>query len=97
MLLLQFPGGIVVTLEEAQVGHVTVGVGGEVEMVHNWKVLLFVVNRLQVLYKAVSEPPLGLTGLEKATSGAAHAIDHIDRCADEPLFDVKGLFGSLNG
>eukprot|EP00061_Rhincodon_typus_P005073 g24110.t1 len=50
-------------------------------------------NRLQVLYKAVSEPPL----VEDATSGAADAIDHIDGCAGEPLSDVKGLFGVLDG
>eukprot|EP00061_Rhincodon_typus_P005851 g25851.t1 len=35
-----------------------------------------------------------LTDVEEATAGAA---DHIDRCASEPLSDVKGLFGALNG
>eukprot|EP00061_Rhincodon_typus_P005996 g26163.t1 len=48
----------------------------------------------QVLYKAVSEPPLGLTDVEEATSGA---VDQVDRCASEPLSDVQGLFCALNG
>eukprot|EP00061_Rhincodon_typus_P010201 g34309.t1 len=64
VLLLQFPGGIIVTLEES---------------------------------KAVSEPPLGLTNVEEATSGAADSIEHIDSCAGEPLSDAKSLFGALNG
>eukprot|EP00061_Rhincodon_typus_P008330 g30850.t1 len=59
-------------------------------MVRDRKVLSFVANRVQVLYKAVSEPPLGLTDVGEATSGAANAIDHIDQCAGEPLSDVKG-------
>eukprot|EP00061_Rhincodon_typus_P001155 g13889.t1 len=80
VLLLQFPGGIVVTLEEAQVGHVTQGVGEGVEVVHDWKVLSFVANRAQVLYKAVSDPLLGLTDVEEATLGTANAIDHIGGC-----------------
>eukprot|EP00061_Rhincodon_typus_P007838 g29927.t1 len=98
VLLLQFTGGVVVTLEEAQDGHVAWGVGGGVEMVHDWKVL-FVVNRVQVPYKAISKPPLDLTDVEEATSGAADTIDHISRCAgeNEPLSDVKGLFGALKG
>eukprot|EP00061_Rhincodon_typus_P000935 g13227.t1 len=80
MLLLQFPGGGVVTLEGAQDGHVIQGMGGGVEMVRNRKVV-FVVNRAQVLYKVVSESPLGLTDVEEATLGAADTIDHISKCA----------------
>eukprot|EP00061_Rhincodon_typus_P001034 g13528.t1 len=76
VLLLKFLRGVIVTREEAQDGHVTQGVGGEVEMVRNQKVL-FVANRVQVLYKPVSEPPLGLTDVEEATSGAVDAVDHI--------------------
>eukprot|EP00061_Rhincodon_typus_P001519 g15007.t1 len=87
--LLQFLGGVIETLEEAHDGHVTQGVGGEVEIVREWKVLSFVVNRAQVLYKVLSEPPLGLTNVEEATLGAADAVDHIDRFAGEPLSDVK--------
>eukprot|EP00061_Rhincodon_typus_P010060 g34049.t1 len=64
-------------------------------MVRDWKVLSFVTNRVQVLYRAVSEPPLGLTNVDEAISGAADTIDHIDGCAGEPLSDVKGLFGAL--
>eukprot|EP00061_Rhincodon_typus_P004850 g23578.t1 len=99
-------------------------------MVRNWKVLSFIVNRAQVLYKAISEPQLGLTNVEEATSGAADAVDYIGgsrpemsafllvwccpaccvhpvphcvisdyvgRCAGEPLPDMKGFFGSLDG
>eukprot|EP00061_Rhincodon_typus_P002163 g16790.t1 len=72
----------VVILEEAQDGHV-------VEVVRDQEVLSFVANRVPVLYKAVSEPLLGLTDVEEATSGATDAIDHIDGCAGEPLTDVK--------
>eukprot|EP00061_Rhincodon_typus_P015244 g42810.t1 len=96
MLLLWFAGGIIVTLEETQYGHVTQGVGGGVEVVCDWEVLSFVANREQILYKAVSEPLLGLTDVEEATLGATDAIDHTDRCAGESLSDVKGLFGALN-
>eukprot|EP00061_Rhincodon_typus_P001688 g15464.t1 len=81
MLLLQFPGGVIVTLEEAQDEHVVQGVAGGVEVVRNWKVLSFVANKAQVLYKAVSEPPLGFTDVEEATLGAAEAVDHINGCA----------------
>eukprot|EP00061_Rhincodon_typus_P007702 g29670.t1 len=97
MLLLQFPAGVIVTLEEVQDGHVTQGVGGEVEVVCNRKVLSFVVNRAQVLYKVVSKCPLGLTDVEDTTSGTADTVDHISRCAGEHLSDVKGLFGALDG
>eukprot|EP00061_Rhincodon_typus_P011536 g36614.t1 len=99
VLFLKFLGGG--TLEEAQDGHVTqglgLGLGLGVEMVCNRKVLSFVTYREQVLYKAISEPPLGLPDVEEATSVAADAIDHIDGCAGEPLSDVKGLFGALDG
>eukprot|EP00061_Rhincodon_typus_P001397 g14695.t1 len=78
LLVLQFAGGVIVTLEKAQGGHATQGVGGRVEIVRDWKVLLFVINRGQMLYKVVSEPPFGLTDVEEATSGAADAVDHID-------------------
>eukprot|EP00061_Rhincodon_typus_P011857 g37189.t1 len=91
VLLLQFVGGVIVALEEAQ------GVGGGVEMIRNRKVLLITANSAQVLYKAVSEPPLGLPDVEEATSGAADTIDHISRCAGEPLSDVEGLFGAMDG
>eukprot|EP00061_Rhincodon_typus_P002446 g17594.t1 len=78
-------GGFIVKLEEAQDGHVTKRVeGGGVEMVCDWKVLSCVANRAQVRYKAVSEPPLGLTDVEEATSEAADAVDavdHIGGCA----------------
>eukprot|EP00061_Rhincodon_typus_P010171 g34254.t1 len=97
MLLLQFAGGVIMTLEEAQDGHVTEGVGRGIKIVGNWKVLSFVVYRAQVLYKAVIESLLGLTDVEKATSGAVDAVDQVDGCAGGPLSDVKGLFWALNG
>eukprot|EP00061_Rhincodon_typus_P016881 g45327.t1 len=81
VLLLQFVGGVIVTLEVAQDGHVIQGVGGGVEVVRGQKELSFVANRGQMLCKAVSEPLLGLTDVEEATSGAADTIDHIDGCA----------------
>eukprot|EP00061_Rhincodon_typus_P001742 g15640.t1 len=80
-LLLEFAGGVIVTLEEVQDEYVTQGVGGGVEIVRDWKVLSFVMNRGQMLYKVVSEPPLDLTNEAEATSGTADAIDHIDGCA----------------
>eukprot|EP00061_Rhincodon_typus_P013213 g39441.t1 len=52
--------------------------GLELEMVRDQKVLSSVMNREQILQKAVSKPPLGLTDVEEATSGAADAVDHID-------------------
>eukprot|EP00061_Rhincodon_typus_P001973 g16290.t1 len=51
----------------------------------------------QVLYKVVSEAPLGLTKVEEATLGAADAVNHISGCVDEHLSDVEGFFGSLDG
>eukprot|EP00061_Rhincodon_typus_P006275 g26750.t1 len=92
VLLLQFVGGIIVTLEGAQDGHVAQGVGWGVETVGDRKVLSFVVNGAQVLYKTSSEPPLGLTNVEEVTTGAADTGNHVDGCAGEPLFDVEVCF-----
>eukprot|EP00061_Rhincodon_typus_P008061 g30329.t1 len=97
VLLLQFMGGVIMALEEAQDGHVTHGVEGGIEIVRHQKALSFFGNRAQTVYKAVTEPPLGLTDVGEATSGAVDAIDHIDGCAGEPLSDVEGLFGAWNG
>eukprot|EP00061_Rhincodon_typus_P011427 g36420.t1 len=97
VLLLQFACGIIVALEAAQDGHVTQGVGGGAKMVDNWKVLSFVTCRAQTLYKTVSKSTLGLTNVEEATLGAADTVDQVDGCAGEPLSDMKGLFGALNG
>eukprot|EP00061_Rhincodon_typus_P004357 g22383.t1 len=46
-----------------------------------------------LLYKMVSKSMLGLTNIERATSGAVE----VDRCADEPLSDMIGFFWALNG
>eukprot|EP00061_Rhincodon_typus_P006117 g26416.t1 len=66
-------------------------------MVRDWKVLLFVAYRTQMLYKMVSESPLGLTDVEEATLGAADTVDQVGRCAGEPLSGMKGLSWALNG
>eukprot|EP00061_Rhincodon_typus_P014881 g42239.t1 len=81
VLLLQFVGGVIVTPEEAQDRHVTQGVGGGVKMVRDQKVLSFVTNRVQMLYKMVFKPLLGFIDVEKATLGAADAVGHTDGCA----------------
>eukprot|EP00061_Rhincodon_typus_P007792 g29832.t1 len=75
VLLLQFAGGVIVILEEAQDGHATQGVGGGVKMVHDQKVLMFVAYKAQMLHEMVSESKLGLTHVEEATSGAADTVD----------------------
>eukprot|EP00061_Rhincodon_typus_P000195 g10872.t1 len=84
VLLLQFAGGVIVALEEAQDGHVVQGVGEGVKMVGNRKVLSFVAYRVQMLYEMVSESTLGLTDVKEATSGAADTVDQVDGCAGEP-------------
>eukprot|EP00061_Rhincodon_typus_P012061 g37532.t1 len=66
-------------------------------MVGDWKVLSFVMNRAQTLYKALSKSTLGLTGVEEATSGAAEAVGQVDRCVGERLSNVERLFCALNG
>eukprot|EP00061_Rhincodon_typus_P008452 g31059.t1 len=96
VLLLQLADGVIVTQEEAQNGHVAQGVGRGVEVVRDWEVLSFVVNRAQMLYRMVSEPPLGLIDVEEATTGAADTIYYIDGCAGEPLSDMESLFSALN-
>eukprot|EP00061_Rhincodon_typus_P012895 g38931.t1 len=61
-------------------------------MVRNWKVLLFVTYRVQMLYKTVSESTLGLTDVQEATSGVTDTVGQVER-----MSDVKGLFCALNG
>eukprot|EP00061_Rhincodon_typus_P008504 g31177.t1 len=97
MMLFQFAGGVIVTLEEAQDRHVTQGVAGGVKIMGDQKVLSFVAYRVQTLYEMVSESTLGLTNVQEATSGAADTVDQVDRCAGEPLSDMEGLFSALDG
>eukprot|EP00061_Rhincodon_typus_P003186 g19479.t1 len=66
-------------------------------MVPDREMLSFVANRVQMLYKTVSESTLGLTDVEEGTLGAADAVDHNDTCAGESLSDVNGFLGALNG
>eukprot|EP00061_Rhincodon_typus_P010152 g34222.t1 len=47
------------------------------------------VGGAQMLYKAVSKSPLGLTHVQEATSGAADAVDQVDGHAGEPMTDVE--------
>eukprot|EP00061_Rhincodon_typus_P014932 g42323.t1 len=89
VLLLQFAGGVIVTLEGTQDGHVTQGLGKGIKIVGDRKVLSFVVYKAQMLYKTVSESKLGLTDVEEATLGAADTVDQVDRCASEPLSDME--------
>eukprot|EP00061_Rhincodon_typus_P000801 g12776.t1 len=75
VLFLQFACGIIVTLEEAQDGYVTQGMGGGVKMVSNQKVLLIIVYGAQVLRKSVTEATCGLIDVEEATLGATDTVD----------------------
>eukprot|EP00061_Rhincodon_typus_P000494 g11888.t1 len=88
--VLQFVGGVIVILQEAQDGHVTQGVGGGVKMDGNQKVLSFVMYRAQMLYKTVSDSMHGLTNVEEATSRAVDTVDQVDGCAGELLSDMEG-------
>eukprot|EP00061_Rhincodon_typus_P005202 g24446.t1 len=83
MLLLQFVGGVIVTLEEAQDGHVAQGAGGGVKMVHDRKVLLIIVYRAHMLCELVTE-----SVLEETTSGTTDTGDQVGRCTGEPLLDM---------
>eukprot|EP00061_Rhincodon_typus_P006982 g28192.t1 len=97
MLFLQFTYGVVVTLEEAQDGHVTQGVRGAVKMVDKQKVLFIGVYRDQMLCKSVMESALVLTNVEETTSGAKDTVDQIGLCTGESLSNLERLFGGLDG
>eukprot|EP00061_Rhincodon_typus_P012429 g38161.t1 len=96
LLLLQFAGGVIVTLEEAPDGHVIKGVGGEVKMVSNQTVLLIIVYEAQVFCESITETALGLTDIEQATSGATDTVDQVGGCTDESLSDMESLSGALD-
>eukprot|EP00061_Rhincodon_typus_P008962 g32041.t1 len=59
-----------VALEEAQDGRVIKGMGEGIKMVSNWKVVLIITYRAQMLHETVPESALDLTDVEEATSGA---------------------------
>eukprot|EP00061_Rhincodon_typus_P001980 g16307.t1 len=65
VLLLQFEGGVTVTLEKAHDGHVTKGLGGGVKMVGNQEVVLIIAYRAQMLQESITESALGLTDVEE--------------------------------
>eukprot|EP00061_Rhincodon_typus_P004180 g21936.t1 len=75
VFLLHFACGVIVTLEEAQDGHVIKGVGGGVKMVGNRKMLSFVMYKAQMLHEMVLKSALGLTNVEEDTSGATDTVD----------------------
>eukprot|EP00061_Rhincodon_typus_P017199 g45786.t1 len=75
MLLLQFAGGDIVAVEEAQDGHVAKGVGGGIKMVGKWKVVLIEVYQLKMLRETVTESALGLPNIQETASGATDSID----------------------
>eukprot|EP00061_Rhincodon_typus_P003678 g20694.t1 len=82
--------GVIVTLEAAQDGHITQGVGGQVKMVHDQKVLSFVMYKEQMLDKMVSES----MDVQEATSGAACTVDQVDDVqvadvAENDTFDAE--------
>eukprot|EP00061_Rhincodon_typus_P006900 g28007.t1 len=85
-----------VALEEAQDGHAIQGVGGGVKMVDNWKVMLFVTYRTQMLYETVSNSMHGLTDVAEGTLGAADIVDQVGGCRGEPLSGMKDLFWALD-
>eukprot|EP00061_Rhincodon_typus_P009844 g33651.t1 len=88
---------VIVTLEDAQDGHVIQGVGGGIKMVGNRKVLSFVVYRKQMLYEMGPKSTLGLTKVQEPTLGATDTVDQVGGCTGEPLPDMKCLLWALNG
>eukprot|EP00061_Rhincodon_typus_P016662 g44992.t1 len=96
-MVLQFAGGVIVTLEKAQEGHVTQGRGGGVKIVGDWKVLSFVAYRSQTFYETVIRFTLGLTNVEEATLGGTNTGDQVGGCTGEPLLDMKCLLWTLDG
>eukprot|EP00061_Rhincodon_typus_P018775 g48092.t1 len=77
VLLLQFMGGVIVTLEEAQDGHVTQGVGGGGKMVRDRKMLPIIEYKAQKLHKMVPQSALSLTDAEEATSEGTDTVDQV--------------------
>eukprot|EP00061_Rhincodon_typus_P013806 g40405.t1 len=96
VLFLQFTCCVIVTLEEAQDGHVTKGMGVGVTMVGNQMVVLIGECRAQMLRELVTEPALGLSNVEETTSGAMDTVDQIGGYTDESLLDLETLFGALD-
>eukprot|EP00061_Rhincodon_typus_P007956 g30142.t1 len=97
VLLRQFACGVIVTLEEAQDGHVIKRVGGGVKMVSDRKVLSIIAYRAQMLHKIVPESVLGLIDAEETTSGATDTVDQVGGCISEPLSDMECLLCVLDG
>eukprot|EP00061_Rhincodon_typus_P002141 g16718.t1 len=68
-------------------------------MVGDRKVLSFVMYRVQMLDKMVSDPPLGLTDVEEASSGATDAVDQVGGCrsVENARDAVEGIFDHQKG
>eukprot|EP00061_Rhincodon_typus_P005862 g25878.t1 len=93
----KFTSGIIETLEEAQDGHVTQGVGGAIKMVGNRKMLLIIAYRVQKLCESVTESVLGFIDVQEATLGATDTVDQVGGLTGESLSDVERLFAALDG
>eukprot|EP00061_Rhincodon_typus_P012536 g38325.t1 len=93
VFFLQFTCGLIMTLEEAQDGHVAKGLGGIIEMSGNQKVMLIGAYRAQMLRESV----FGLSAVEEATSGATVARDFESRSAGNAGDAVEGIMNHGRG
>eukprot|EP00061_Rhincodon_typus_P018929 g48321.t1 len=64
-------------------------------MVRDWKVVLIITYRAQMLCEWLTESVLGLTDVEEATSGAADTVQ-VGECAGESLSALESLSGALD-
>ena len=88
LLFLQFALSFTGTLQQAKDRHVGMGAGSCVKMASDWKVRVLIAHRPKLLSKAITQFTLGLSDIEE-TSGAANAIDQIERSASETLFNLE--------
>eukprot|EP00061_Rhincodon_typus_P018010 g46988.t1 len=73
------------------------GLGGGFKMAGNRKVLLIIAYRAQILRESVTKSALGLTNVDKATSGAMDAVDQVGGRRGEPQSDMERLAWALDG
>eukprot|EP00061_Rhincodon_typus_P016058 g44074.t1 len=97
VLFLQLAFGIIVTLEETQDGHVTQGVGGEVKMAGDRKMLLIIAYRVQMLHESVTESMLGLTDVEETILGELDTVDQVGGGTGESLSVLEIFSWALDG
>lgn len=65
----------------------------EVENRQIQKHKMVVVDRVQVLYKMVAHPTLGLAAVEEASSRGRNPIDEVGKGVCESLPQLEGLLG----